>query len=932
VSTHIEQAMTLAQSGGDLSKIAGLLVGSGKFDVENANRTAEFLVNQYGQPGVVEAPATIESAPAVGVDTEPEYTDEDLVLISANRLDEGLSVEQAAQRLVDSYEGTTIAEATELVNEAREKFFPSAPEVIAAPTSKFREIARAALARGEKRVVPIAVGGKNPCIRWAASEANIAAGVDTRIDAFSTEEWAEVADAWVEELAQKFPDANAAVIAKPNEFLFIDEDSSKEFRDAYEQWSGEKFPNTYATSARENRLQSHWIQTDATRKMGNVVQGATFGGMISVRQRNEYVLSEGSQHKNGVDYYRSVGGAEILPMPEKLVQFIQSLRIDRNKDTNDFTKKPEGWLDEPFVHGNINNQVASFIGHYISAKNMNDAEELYTLIEKRIEKNGCFYEDGVTPFPWNREEVREMCREKVRVWKTGEEKRGQALVFNQKPTPAEWGEPVVMNDSLSPVPPFDTRWLPESIRAWVVDVAERMSVPVDFTAVCALSALAGATGRRVFVYPLKNDKEWKEAICLPGAVVAASGKKKTPTWKPFMNPLEAVEAEWREEYKKAFSEYKVALKEWKAMRKQAEKQDVLFTTPEPREPSPPKRLLINDATYEVIQDILTTNSQGILYFRDELSGWVSELDREGREGQRQFFLSLMNGNDHMSVDRITRDGGSAVLCGTVFGSFQPELLRQFLFESKSVADGTVPRFHLLVWPDETESRAKTDRQANTLAKDAYRTIVETLAPLKEESMFFHFDGEAQELFYRFRDRLDSMVSKESNPGKQSHLLKYEGALPKLAGLFQLLDLVTFANPVPAPALSLSSADAANPVKTVMVPPTLSGDHTIDAKHYQMAEDFLLEYLVPHMHRVYDSKRNDIQQATYLLADKIRRGELRDGTSVRDIQRKRWVEMAHVAEFALENLAEMNWVRPMPKPAGPGQHAVRYEVNPKAVVL
>lgn len=431
MSTHIEQAMTLAQSGGDLSTIAGLLVDSGKFDVENANRTAEFLVNQYGQPGVVEAPGPVEHVPAVGV--EPEYTDEDLVLIAANRLDEGLTVEQAAQCLVDTYEGTTVAEATELVNEAREKFSPSVPEVAAVPGSKFREIARAALARGEKRIVPIAVGGKNPCIRWAANEANIAAGVDTRIDTFSTEQWDAVADAWVEELAAKFPDMNAAVIAKPDEFLYIDEDSSKEFRDAYEQWSGEAFPVTYATSARANRLQSHWIQNDATRKMGNIVQGATYGGMISVRQRNEYVLAEGSQHKNGVDTYRSVGGAVILPFPDKLVEFIQTLRMDRNKDTNDFTKKPEGWLDEPFIHGNINNQVTSFIGHYIGAKNMKDPDELFLLIESRIEKNGCFYEDGVTPYAWNREEVREMCREKVRVWKTGEELRGQPLEFNQKP-------------------------------------------------------------------------------------------------------------------------------------------------------------------------------------------------------------------------------------------------------------------------------------------------------------------------------------------------------------------------------------------------------------------------------------------------------------------------------------------------------------------
>lgn len=336
----------------------------------------------------------------------------------------GASVEQIVSMIVgEGYEdvANATAVASMLVQQSAPVSSPAEVAVLdAPPISDFRTIALAALARGEGRTLPIAVGGKNPLIKWK----------DAPIDTTTEAAWAALAPAWIDELAAKYPNANCCVVAKPDEFLFIDEDLSKEFRAAYEQWSGEKFPNTYATSARENRLQSHWKQTDATRRMGNVVQGATFGQMISVRQNNLYVLAEGSQHKNGVDYYKSVGGPDILPMPDKLVEYIQTLRTDRNKETSDFSKKPEGWLDEPFIHGNINNQVASVIGHYISAKNIKDPEELYLLIEARIEKNGCFDKDGVTPYSWNRDEVRKMCQAKVKVWLTGEDKRGTPLKLN----------------------------------------------------------------------------------------------------------------------------------------------------------------------------------------------------------------------------------------------------------------------------------------------------------------------------------------------------------------------------------------------------------------------------------------------------------------------------------------------------------------------
>ena len=80
-------------------------------------------------------------------------------------------------------------------------------------------------------------------------------------------------------------------------------------------------------------------------------------------------------------------------------------------------------LEQPFIHGRLDNQIVAFIGHYMAADNIKNPATLYDLLEKRIQDNGCFEPDGVTPFGCDMNRVRELCELKSREWKTGEEKR-----------------------------------------------------------------------------------------------------------------------------------------------------------------------------------------------------------------------------------------------------------------------------------------------------------------------------------------------------------------------------------------------------------------------------------------------------------------------------------------------------------------------------
>jgi len=485
----------------------------------------------------------------------------------------------------------------------------------------------------------------------------------------------------------------------------------------------------------------------------------------------------------------------------------------------------------------------------------------------------------------------------------------------------EWGDPLPFDNSLSPVQTFQLDFLPRSLQGWAKDVAERTNVPLDFTGICTLVTLAGVTNRRVFIYPKQLDKEWREALAISGAVVAPSGKLKTPTWKAFTNILVEREYDWKKEYAIVAEKYEIDLEMQEKARKAAEKSKAPFEDLVALlEPLPPRRLMVNDTTPEMMHTLMSQNPEGLMVYRDELASWVAELDKEGREVQRGMTLAAMNGNDPYTIDRIGRGSVAAIMSASLFGGFQPELLVEFLNDTRNISDGLIPRFGLMVWPDAVPG-VRIDRPADSAAKERFRKVIRTIGEMKAESIALHFDGPAQSRFNDWYDALDRDVAAETHPGRQSHLSKYRGLLTKLAGLLQLADLVA-----EAPELKIT-------VKENMTIQTggVTGNHLVDLPHLEQAIA-LIAYLRTHMNRVYGCLQNDIQRAEGSMAKHILDGDLEDGFTVRDVARKCWVGLpdTEAVKETLEEFEYKNWIRAMepPKDAKKGRPVVRWKINPK----
>jgi hypothetical protein len=145
-----------------------------------------------------------------------------------------------------------------------------------------------------------------------------------------------------------------------------------------------------------------------------------------------------------------------------------------------------------------------------------------------------------------------------------------------------------------------------------------------------------------------------------------------------------------------------------------------------------------------------------------------------------------------------------------------------------------------------------------------------------------FTDEAQKVFDRWRDELESRLrSEDLPPALESHLAKYRSLMPSLALIFQLIGYVGGTGEKGAVGLR----------------PTLQAAAWC-------------EYLETHAARLYSSAENPAMEGARALLARIRKGDVSDGDSTRSIYRRHWAKLSTPEEVssACQFLEEFGWIR------------------------
>jgi hypothetical protein len=192
-------------------------------------------------------------------------------------------------------------------------------------------------------------------------------------------------------------------------------------------------------------------------------------------------------------------------------------------------------------------------------------------------------------------------------------------------------------------------------------------------------------------------------------LIGAPSTGKTPAQRPIIETCRVVERDAEPEWQAAIAEHarlaeaaSAQVEQWCADVRAATKTgqpapDRPTGADAPEEPPRP-RLVAMDATTEELQHLLSEQPRGLLYVRDELSGWFGNHDRYGGNGgDRAFFLEAWDGGSYI-VDRVKHRSKplriSRAALG-ILGGMQPDRLREAL---AGADDGLAARF-AYIWPE-----------------------------------------------------------------------------------------------------------------------------------------------------------------------------------------------------------------------------------------
>jgi hypothetical protein len=374
----------------------------------------------------------------------------------------------------------------------------------------------------------------------------------------------------------------------------------------------------------------------------------------------------------------------------------------------------------------------------------------------------------------------------VYAWKyhNGDHKKASAQLYSEgygerKKIVKTFEKPKINDSEIE----FPIDVFPENLQTYLIESNKSLNTSIDYMGCSLLWVLSLIVGNscKIQVKP-----GWKESVNLWLALVGRAGIGKTPSINHIINPLKKKNSfeikSYQKEYAK-FIEYKdLALEEKKYA--------------EPVKMPSRRQFIVNDVTIEALIELHEENPNAIGVFKDELNGWIKDMNKYRTGSDLEFWLSVFS-NEQTSATRKTSKSNhidSPVI--PVLGGIQPGIFSQISTEENK-DNGFLDRL-LLCFP-ELHANYYNRKNLDVDLIDWYENYIINLYDVIKKKVIRHninqeiepwvcvWDSDSDIEWERVHNKIIDMINSDTeNEFVKSMLAKQISYIPRFALLLNIL--------------------------------------------------------------------------------------------------------------------------------------------------
>jgi hypothetical protein len=340
-------------------------------------------------------------------------------------------------------------------------------------------------------------------------------------------------------------------------------------------------------------------------------------------------------------------------------------------------------------------------------------------------------------------------------------------------------EPKINTDALQ----FPIDIYPEPIQNYIKECSHTLDSNIDYMGCSLLWLISVCVGNAI---EIEVKRGWVENATVWISIVGKAGIGKTPSIHNMIFPLLKVNSREVKRYYKELEKFNY----YNSLSKKEQQQEIEVEKPTK------SQFIANDITLEALVDLHQESDNSVGVFKDELAGWLKDMNKYRAGSDLEFWLSCWSGKS-VSLNRLTRAGSFVEKpLIPVLGGIQPSILNGFQTEENK-ENGFMDRL-LLSFPDAVVDNYNDNEMNYDVIQwysdnivaffDTIRTVLKRDSEGVITPMTAKFSDEAKIEWKRiFNEITKHQNSDDENEYLKSMYPKQKSYIPRFALLLHVFD-------------------------------------------------------------------------------------------------------------------------------------------------